>query len=420
MSNICELCDDLLVKILSLVKTKEAVATSVLSKRWLSLWKLVPMLDYGAPLYASGSDFVNNFLLLSNAPVLETLHLRLGDECESEEHERWVDIAVARHVRVLELIHDRFHLNPLPFPRSLFTCKSLVVLRLQEVVIWDIPSTIFLQSLKTLSLLCVTFYYGDELVHRLLSACPILETLAVRRCLEDYVTAFTIAVPSLQSLDIMHRPVGHSSMDDREYIINAPCLKTLKVSDGCSWFRSLVKFPKLVKAEIMIRQEDPKKLLGCLTSAKHLSLCATSARQAFIEKSAGDKNLCQLEYLELCTNCSSDWLCHLLRHSPKLRALRLDNQRHCGIVREVPAQWEQLCSVPECLLSSLETVEWIGYSGTEGEKEAAVYILEKAIHLKKMTLSRKFTRLGEKYRMLIDLASRLSSSIKCRLEFVRL
>jgi len=46
MSSICDLSDDLLMKILSLVSTKDVVATSLLSKRWLSVWKLVPRLDY--------------------------------------------------------------------------------------------------------------------------------------------------------------------------------------------------------------------------------------------------------------------------------------------------------------------------------------------------------------------------------------
>lgn len=323
MSSICELSDDLLVKILSLLDTRYAVATSLLSKRWHSVWKLVPRLDYGTPLFATGSDFVNNFLLLSKAPVLETMHLRLGENCVYEQHERWVDIAVARHVRHLELFHYRFHLFPMPCPESLFTCKGLVVLRLQQVMIWDIPSTMFLQSLKTLSLLCVRFLSGDELVHTLLSACPILETLIVRTWLSDHVTTFTIAVPSLQSLCIMKRPDFHGIRDGSEFVVSTPSLKTLKVLDTVSRFRSLVKMPKLVNAEIKIRQEDSEKLMECLTSTKHLSLCLPSAGPMLMAQSC--QFLCQLEYLELCTKCSSDSLSPLLRHSPKLRVLRLNN-----------------------------------------------------------------------------------------------
>lgn len=323
MSSICELSDDLLVKILSWVNTKDAVATSLLSKRWLSLWKLVPRFEYCGTMDTSGSDFIENFLLLSKAPVLQTFHVKLGENCAPKEHERWVNIAVARHVRVLELLHNCFHLRPMPCPRSLFACKGLVVLRLQELAIYDIPSTIFLQSLMTLSLVCVRFFSKDkdELVHRLLSACPILETLIVRRWFKDTVISFTIAVPTLHNLYIMQRPPGHA-VEDGEYVINTPSLKTLNFFDKFGRFRSLVEMPKLVKAEIKIRQEDSKKLMGCLTSAKYLSLCLTSAIPLLMAKPGAFFS--QLEYLELCTKCSSDWLCLLLRQSPKLPVLRLN------------------------------------------------------------------------------------------------
>ncbi|CAN7037601.1 unnamed protein product [Brassica rapa subsp. trilocularis] len=176
MSIICELSDDLLVKILSLIENmKEVVGTSLVSKRWRSLWKFVPRLD------ASSSDLINNFLMLSKAPVLETLHLILDENSyEPEENERWVSIAAARQVRDLELLRYGSRRNSLlSCPRSLFTCKGLVVLRLQQVAICDITSTVFLLTPKTLSLVCVRFVSGDELVHRLLSACATLETLTL-------------------------------------------------------------------------------------------------------------------------------------------------------------------------------------------------------------------------------------------------
>lgn len=85
---------------------------------------------------------------------------------------------------------------------------------------------------------------------------------------------FTIAAPSF------HRLVIYESNDysrypgnDIGFVVNAPCLKSLKIFDCISHFCSLVKMPELVKAEIDVKHSDPKKLLRYVTSAKHLSLC---------------------------------------------------------------------------------------------------------------------------------------------------
>lgn len=43
---ISALSDDLLVQILSHVPTKDAVATMILSKRWRSVWTMVPKLEF--------------------------------------------------------------------------------------------------------------------------------------------------------------------------------------------------------------------------------------------------------------------------------------------------------------------------------------------------------------------------------------
>lgn len=49
--------------------------------------------------------------------------------------------------------------------------------------------------------------------------------------------------------------------------------------------------------------------------------------------------------------------------------------------------WNQPSNVPECLLSSLQIFNWLGYLGRPVERDVAVYILENACHLKTATIS---------------------------------
>lgn len=100
-------------------------------------------------------------------------------------------------------------------------------------------------------------------------------------------------------------------------------------------------------------------------------------------------------------------LLHLLKHSPKLRLL---------ILNEVP-----ICdpsSVPECLSFHLETFKWRGYEGTEEEKAVAVCILKNAPCLKTATISiySEGPRGGENDLMMVkELKSMSKASTSCQL-----
>ncbi|XP_024011177.1 putative FBD-associated F-box protein At5g56440 [Eutrema salsugineum] len=164
--------------------------------------------------------------------------------------------------------------------------------------------------------------------------------------------------------------------------------------------------PDLVTAEIKLRNGD-SNLLECLSSAKHLSLCLTPYLNEYLTSEFN-----HLVSLEICIICFLDWFCPILELSPILRVLKL-RQIHCSSNRDLENQWENPCCVPECLISSLETVEWVGYQGRRVEREMAIYILENANCLKTMTITPSIsTSWEEKTKMLIELTSTSRCSLK--------
>lgn len=277
MDRISLLSDDLLLKILSMVKTKDAVTTSLLSKRWCSLWKHVPKLNYMDLNYPNTefwrpSLFIDKFLLLHKAPVLEGMTLTLCRNCRPTDIQTWISFAISRGVRNLYIYRYRPGSGLIRLPRSLYTCETLVKLFLEGDFIMDYaPLTICFRSLKVSTLFLVNFS-SNEIVDRFFSGCPVLEDLIVVRGNNDNVKIFTISVPSLQRLTV----IGGSSQvpgDDVGFVIKAPSLKSLTIANKFSCCYSLVSMPYLVKAYIKLQHGDSKNFKGLLNSAKHVSLC---------------------------------------------------------------------------------------------------------------------------------------------------
>ncbi|CAH8384114.1 unnamed protein product [Eruca vesicaria subsp. sativa] len=312
------------------------------------------------------------------------MHLFVGCFCLPTDIETWVGVAVSRGVRdLLFYQYSRISHEPLRLPRSLYTCETLVTLSLLHAFIADVPLNICFMSLKSLSLEFVDFFSDDDIFHRLLSGCPVLQDLKLIRCSSHTnVRAFKIMVPSLHNLTV--DDFGEPAPGvDVGYVIKAPCLKSLTINNLFGWFYSLVKMPYLVTANIKLPHGDSKKFLGCVTSARHLSLCVKQPMDSY---PIGDFS--QLVSLKVCA-CSLEWYRLILRRAPKLRVLRfqgqtnlvptpyLNDRKKCYCSSgDVQTQWERPSSVPECLVTSLETVEWIDYKGTESENKEIKYLSE--------------------------------------------
>ncbi|CAH2079745.1 unnamed protein product, partial [Thlaspi arvense] len=78
--------------------------------------------------------------------------------------------------------------------------------------------------------------------------------------------------------------------------------------------------------------------------------------------------------------------------------------------------WNPPSSVPQCMLSSLQTFEFSGYLGIPKERDVAVYILQNAHCLKTATILSK-DYLVETLDMIQELARSPRASTACRLVF---
>ncbi|XP_010476609.1 PREDICTED: putative FBD-associated F-box protein At5g56410 [Camelina sativa] len=219
--------DELLVKILSFLPTKDAVSTGVLSKQWKYLWKRVQKLDYDDTHIKTKPSrfrrFVKSNLLIDRESDLESLSLKFSTRpFQVEDIYSWVRFAVSRGVRHLSIAYssDKEWYTPI----YLFTCKSLVSLKLEGQI--SVSCQDFLQWVR--------------------SNCPVLEnlTLKIINKKRDSTEELSINVPSLQSLSVE--------------------------IDGESDFDGYLE-----EAYIDVVSPNTKKLLEPIASVKRLLLCLT-------------------------------------------------------------------------------------------------------------------------------------------------
>ncbi|MCH87960.1 F-box/LRR-repeat protein [Trifolium medium] len=189
---ISTLPDVLLCHILSFLQTKQAVATTILSKRWNNLCLSVPSLYFKTTITTIDQNFRFNdnvyTVLLSRHSAVKGFRLKLIYDYPQILYLRgpinsifkWLNYVVQRGVECLDL---RLRITfweaenlVLNLPISILTCKTLVVLKLCSYGVQQGSSSVLLPSLKTLHLKLVWFPKLRDLM-LFLTGCPILQDL---------------------------------------------------------------------------------------------------------------------------------------------------------------------------------------------------------------------------------------------------
>ncbi|CAN6806777.1 probable FBD-associated F-box protein At1g32375 [Brassica napus] len=429
MDRISQLPDELLLKILALLPSmKDVVDTMLLSKRWQFLWMMVPTIKYNDTLdryskhkYGSFSLFVDKSFSKHEAPIIETLLFKLDHISGCGNIQAWMRSADKRCVRELIIQIDTLTFKkPVSLPWSLFSggCRMLVTLKLTNaVLVDDFTSQISFPSLKTLSLESMKYPSG-EFVKKLLSNCHVLENLVVEQCHVDSVNIFTVIVPCLKSLVMktLNTRVGN---DAQGFVIDAPSLEKFNIlhSSGFCIFEN--DMTKVVDANLVVVNWKLWKKLGSIASFKRLYLCVPSSKDVYTARSV----FTSLVHLKICT-CETEWVNLLMRvlgDSPNLRALKLDQCHPLRSYEPRPCwnpSWNEPSSVPECLLSNLETFEWVTYEGAEEEIEVVAFVFRSAKYLKKAAINihSKTNDTDKKLEVIKELFSSSRGSPACVLE----
>ncbi|CAH8272836.1 unnamed protein product [Arabidopsis lyrata] len=382
----------------------------------------------------------------------------------------WVLVVVSRYIRELKIYSSHYEEKQNILPSSLYTCKSLVFLKLDGGILLDVPRMVSLPSLKTLELKDVIFF-NEASLQRLLSNCPVLEDLLVALYYHENMEKLTVIVPSLHRLSLY---IWYNC----EFFIDTPSLEYFTLADRSNSSSYLIEnMPKLMEAYVIVTFADIKSLIGSITSVKRLTI---SSKVGY-----GDGFIFNhLEHLTLYVGkeYSSNLLVRFLKDSPNLRELMLhsitddheNTDMFSGINRDKTAllflvfpatllilrsgvdvclrflssstrfeflkdspnlreveyfsetemddnyenfgmfSWNQPSTVSECKLLSLQNFTWSQYLGRPQDRDIVVNILKNARRLRTATID-SYTCLVPELEMIKELTRQDFSSFPVQL-----
>ncbi|CAA7031256.1 unnamed protein product [Microthlaspi erraticum] len=166
LDRISDLPESLLAEILSHLPTKVSVKTSLMSKRWGSLWRRVPGLEVTLDDFRGDGQamdsFVNKFLESNKDSRMKKFKIQ-SMQCNNDRLMEWIDTAVAHGVQELYVETT----NALYPTQESFEINTLISLKLMCV------------GLKIMHMEDVWYEYDPLIVEKIISSCQTLEDLTM-------------------------------------------------------------------------------------------------------------------------------------------------------------------------------------------------------------------------------------------------
>ncbi|KAB2605518.1 F-box/LRR-repeat protein [Pyrus ussuriensis x Pyrus communis] len=364
---ISELPDPVLCRMLSLIPTKYAVRTSVLSKRWKNVWVFVPNIDLDDENehfyrrnrdtndYVRFSMFVDRVLFLHETDI-HKFRLHCSNVEDFAPIEGWIRSAIGRNAVEFDLLVESFTNQNFKLPQSIFMYKKLVVLKVNSNCLSYVPPKS--GCFRSLKFLHVTFCFLDnESAGNLFSCCPAVEDLTIHGDVGPRVLNFKISATELKKLRIRLRDVALIGVVNN-FSVSAPKLETLDVTEDVLSNYNLESSKSLVKASVNLYHHVAclhrefsnlsAKLLAGISKVKCLCLSAHSLK-------------------EECTTYSDN-----------------EEEEYSDIF--LGPEWNTPKTVPICVSTHLKTITVMGFKGYYDEMAVTKYLLENGKVLNKVII----------------------------------
>ncbi|CAN7122374.1 unnamed protein product [Brassica rapa subsp. narinosa] len=411
---ISQLPNDLTCQILSLLSTKEAVKTSVLSTRWRHLWLSLPCLELKSREFLDLKNFTSfgdRFFDSTRVSCIQEVKLTIHKKDVSDGYflTSWFDAAVKRkiqhlHVGSYSYADRRFN----KMPQRVYNCETLVCLKLFQVTLSD-AEFVSLPSLKTMHLEYIEF--PNEATFETLVLCsPVLECLKIVVASDDE-KVFRVHSRSLKRLTFER--VSPFLFDSAGVVIDAPRLCFLNINDNISKSVIIHKlesnavlqisllgivrleefddefFDDIYEVIVSSKISNIHKFLHGISMARSMKICRGTLKiMCHYSKLEPFPQFSNMSYLDITLYPREfKWLPAFLESFPNLKYLALVmvcDDRKGGFSEDIDQV--SFSSVPECLLSSLEFVELIAPVQYDVELKLVKYLLKNSAVLEKLIL----------------------------------
>ncbi|KAI7742251.1 hypothetical protein M8C21_033984 [Ambrosia artemisiifolia] len=355
--------------ILSLMPTKFAVRTSILSKIWRYKWTLVTNFDFddSHPFHDLHcfTEFVDRVLELQKSPQVNLFRMCFSEMwVKNSNVSKWIDAAVKLNVSELDVKAILFEL-----PLCLFTCRTLTKLRIdldtQYLDDWECPSPVNLPFLKTLDI--VVFRNPFLNAFKLIPGCPMLESLSLHVQFSSNEDDYIFNIPNLKRLKLTFLK---AEFVNNRILLHVPNLEYLLLGGGS--ILVMEDMPSLVEASVLVGDTKVDMWVEFLKRITGVKSLTTSLSHLYAPFASPLPVFPNLDHLQLKSFCHS-----FLESTPKLKHLCIESCTH----------WVEPKLVPECMLSNLTTIKFLHCDGEECDIQLLEYMLRNAKVLKTVSIT---------------------------------